>query len=51
MKKAGIIILCIGVLSLVGRAIGSAGVNLWAFVLPAVGLGLLIAGIIKENKK
>lgn len=50
MKIAGIVLLCIGVLSLVGRAIGSAGLNVGAFVLPLVGLGLLIAGIIKERK-
>ena len=48
MKIAGIVLLCIGVLSLVGRAVGSAGLNVGAFVLPLVGLGLLIAGIIKE---
>lgn len=50
MKIAGIVLLCIGVLSLVGRAVGSAGLNVGAFVLPLVGLGLLIAGIIKERK-
>ena len=50
MKIAGIVLLCIGVLSLVGRAVGSAGVTPIAFVIPAVGLGLLIAGIIKERK-
>ena len=50
MKKAGIIILCIGVLALVGLAIGSAGVDLGAFILPVVGLGLLIAGIVKDRK-
>ena len=50
MKIAGIVILCIGVLSLIGRAVGSAGLNLWAFVLPAVGLGLLISGIVKDRK-
>ena len=50
MKIAGIVILCIGVLSLIGRIVGSAGLNLWAFVLPLVGLGLLIAGIIKDRK-
>ena len=50
MKIAGIVILCIGVLSLIGRAVGSAGLNLWAFVLPTVGLGLLISGIVKDRK-
>ena len=52
MKLAGIIILCIGVLSLVGQAIGSVGgISIWSFVLPAIGLGLLIGGITKERKK
>ena len=50
MKITGIVLLCIGVASLVGRALGSAGLDIWAFVLPAVGLGLLIAGIKKEKK-
>ena len=52
MKLAGIIILCIGVLSLVGQAIGSVGgISILSFVLPAIGLGLLISGIAKERKK
>lgn len=50
MKIAGIVVLCIGVVALVGQAIGSAGVTLMSFVLPAVGIGLLIAGIRKDRK-
>ena len=51
MKLAGIILLCIGVVSLVGQAIGSVGISIWSFVLPSIGLGLLIGGIAKERKK
>ena len=50
MKIAGIIILCVGVLSLVGQAIGSVGgISLISVAVPCVGLGLLIAGIKKEK--
>ena len=52
MIVSGWIILVIGVLSFFGRAIGSAGLTIYAYIVPIIGIVLLIFGYKrKKNKK
>lgn len=50
MIISGWIIFIIGVLSFIGRAVGSAGLSLTAYAIPILGIVLLICGYVKRNK-
>ena len=51
MIITGWIILTIGVLSFIGRAIGSAGITGYSFALPILGIVLLVIGYSKNSNK
>ena len=51
MIISGWIIFVIGVLSFLGRAIGSAGLTIYAYIVPIIGIVLLIFGYKRKKKK
>lgn len=51
MIIAGWIFLVIGILSFIGGLIGSAGITLYSFFFPVLGIILLIVGYNKKQDK